>query len=570
MRIHFYSPVSFEPWNWENSVTTGIGGAETSVVEMSWRLARRGHDVTVYAPLPERSANEWRGVKWLPLKACTFSELGLWILYRCPQDVDKFIPKRTDQTLWLLLQDWDHPQEMWATERVERLDRIIALCEAHRRWLVNRHPEFKEKMWVTRNGIKVDLIESIASKVHHRNPKRIMYASSPDRGMLAALKIFKRAKEYVPDLELHLTYGFDNLDKLHATGNRHFMQQKQECLKLIEETGAVMYGRVSQNELYRMWFQAGMTVYCTSFWETGWITGLEAAAMGAIPIFSPIWAQGENMKHGIAVQGDPNDPLTIARFVEAVRHVASDVEAQEKMRVPMMRWARERWDWENFVTQWALAGEYDQNPWIEHEVNGKSYFLPNIPEFFWHDEELIRAKVFDLEPGDVFFDVGACAGAWTLPAAAIGAKVYAFEPGDETTSLDILQRAITRNGFDVTVVKKVVWSKTCNDLGKDGTRFVQGGKISAISLDDFVEQNSIDHIELLKIDVEGAELDVLDGACRFIEKYQPTVVVEAHVREGVTIDAVASRFQGWNMLDPIEGNGVVHLIFKPVKEMVHA
>lgn len=383
MKINFYSPVHFEPWNWENSITTGIGGSETSVVEMSWRLARQGHDVTVYAPLPEGSPNRWRDTNWLPLEACTFSEPGLWILYRCPEDIDRFIPKRQDQVAWLLLQDWDHPPHMWSKERLARVERIICLCNAHKQWLGNRHPEFMDKIWVTRNGIKADLIERTEAESHSekwiteqqakgvafttahanqpliRNPKRIMYASSPDRGMLAALKIFRRAKEYVPDLELHLTYGFDNLSKSHAMGSKFFLKGKEECLKLIEETGATMHGRVSQDELYRMWFQTGICLYCTSFWETGYITGLEASAMGAIPVFSPIWAQGENLKYGFMVQGDPNDTITTARFADVVRGLALDPGAQERIRQPMMAWARRTWDWQVFVSQWIEAAQAD-------------------------------------------------------------------------------------------------------------------------------------------------------------------------------------------------------------------
>lgn len=356
MKINFYAPVHFEKWNWENSIKDGIGGSETSTVEMSWRLAAKGCDVTVYAPLPENSPNEWRNVKWYPIEQCNFEEKGLWVLYRCPEAVDK-IKDKNGKILWLLMQDWDHPDSQWyggetKTSRIEKLDAIVVLCEAHRKWLVNRRPDIKNKTIITRNGIKDDLIKQIEKENIVRNPKRIMYASSPDRGMLSALQIFERAQEKDPELELHLTYGFNNIDKLIKGGNKHFQRDKDQCLKLIEKTGAVLHGRLSQNELYKMWFQTAMTVYCTTFWETGWITGLEASAMGAIPIFSPIWAQGENMKFGVAIQGHPSDPLTIARFANAVVSVAANPQNQELIRKPMMQWSRCNWSWDKFVDQW--------------------------------------------------------------------------------------------------------------------------------------------------------------------------------------------------------------------------
>ena len=44
MKFIFFSPVNFQRWDWRSSVETGIGGSETSHVEMAWRLANRGHE----------------------------------------------------------------------------------------------------------------------------------------------------------------------------------------------------------------------------------------------------------------------------------------------------------------------------------------------------------------------------------------------------------------------------------------------------------------------------------------------------------------------------------------------
>ena len=375
MRFIFYSPVAFEKWCWRNSVEKGIGGAETSHVEMAWRIAARGHEVISYVPLPDdiASGTYWRGTQWFRLEDVDTTIDGWWILYRCPEFVDRFLPRQRDQILNLMMQDWDY--QTWTPARVEALDRIVVLCQAHEQWLLQRHPEFAGKTWVTRNGIKTDLIEEIAPWEQYessycnwkkrlktdivRDPHRIMYASSPDRGLLAALKIFKRAREFVPDLSLHITYGFNNLDKLIANGAKHFGRMKDESLKLIDETGAILHGRLSQNELYREWLKTAMTVYCTTFFETGWITGLEAQALGAIPIFSPIYAQGENTKHGIPIEGHPDDPMTIARFAAEVVRVALHPEWAESIRGPMMADVQAKWGWDHFAEQWIKTAEED-------------------------------------------------------------------------------------------------------------------------------------------------------------------------------------------------------------------
>jgi hypothetical protein len=363
MRFHLYANVAFEDWDWRNSINLGIGGCETSQTEMARGLARRGHEVYSYAPIPADCPREWEGTHWRHINEADFNESGIWVLYRCPEMIDKFDRIRTDQVLWLMFQDWYYPT--LTSERLNKLDRAMILCHAHEKFLLGRCPELRGKTWITRNGIKPDLIaETEASSPIVRDPHRIMYASSPDRGLLAALKIFRRVKEHIPDASFVATYGFNNIDKMIEKGAKHFQRNKDECLKLMEETGAVFAGRLSQRQLYREWFKTGLTVYCTNFFETGWITGLEAQALGAIPVFSPVYAQGENTKHGAMVVGNPDDPLTIARFVKMVVGLMRHPELQEQIRKPMMCDVRANWGWEQFVWKkpeknWEEAAERD-------------------------------------------------------------------------------------------------------------------------------------------------------------------------------------------------------------------
>ena len=365
MRFFFYSPVAFEPWDWRNSIEKGIGGSETSHVEMAWRLAKRGHEVITYAPLPEDCPGEWRGTIWKRLEDATFNEDGIWVLYRCPDIIDRFSFPWRPSRLWLIMQDWDYPA-FWDHRRLERLERIVPLSHAHKNWLLNQQgrtfPEMAAKMWVTSNGLKPELLAEVESEgVPARNPRRIMYASSPDRGLLPLLKSFRRVVEIVPDLELHAFYGFNNLDKLIDAGAKHFGKLKDAILKAAEHPNITVHGRVSQNQLYREWYKSGLWVYQTNFAETSCITCMEAQATGAIPIYNPIWALGENVHHGWMIHGDAvNDHLTQARYVSAIIRLSTDESLQERIREAMMPDARERFSWEVFVDQWELAASDPQ------------------------------------------------------------------------------------------------------------------------------------------------------------------------------------------------------------------
>lgn len=52
--------------------------------------------------------------------------------------------------------------------------------------------------------------------------------------------------------------------------------------------------------------------------------------------------------------------------------------------------------------------------------------------------------------------------------------------------------------------------------------------VQAVKLDDYVEQNNLDNISLIKMDVEGFEMNVLKGAAQTIERYKPVLFVEVN------------------------------------------
>lgn len=347
--VTLFHPSYFENWSFDSPNTTGIGGSETSQIELAWRLARRGYDVLSYAPVPWDGVRDYRGSKWTKLENVDWKRPGIWLLYRCPTALDMFPDNHPDQRLYLMSQDVTYPD--WTKERLTKLDRFIALCQTHADDHRKRWPAFGDKIFVSANGIKRDMIEEIEKEGITRNPRKLVYASSPDRGLVTLLRIFKRAKEWVKNLELHVFYGFDNIDKLIAANQGGDLPQlRAEVMKLCETPGVHWRGRINQPDLMREWFSAGLWVHPSIFTETGCITSMEAQACGAIPITTPIWAVGENVRDGMFIQGDPfRDPLVQARYTSAIYRIISDQPMQDQMRTEMMAGARFRHDWERVV-----------------------------------------------------------------------------------------------------------------------------------------------------------------------------------------------------------------------------
>ena len=151
-----------------------------------------------------------------------------------------------------------------------------------------------------------------------------------------------------------------------------------------------------------------------------------------------------------------------------------------------------------------------------------------------------------LQPDDVFYDLGANIGLFSLIAARITAPrghVFSFEPDPQNASR--LHRNVERNGFsNVTIVESGVWSSTTArrfavapesspDRGIGSFVIAEPGVsnllIPCVSLDDFTRSNPLP--TAIKCDVEGAEMEVLKGARNTLAKSRPWILCEMHSPE---------------------------------------
>ncbi|MBA7692614.1 hypothetical protein ES703_101181 [subsurface metagenome] len=125
--------------------------------------------------------------------------------------------------------------------------------------------------------------------------------------------------------------------------------------------------------------------------------------------------------------------------------------------------------------------------------------------------------------GDIVIDIGAHAGMFTVKAAKlVGDKglVIAIEP--EPRNLAILQHNIESHSLtNVKIVSKAIFNEKTTvrlylqDLSVHHSLSYRSGnyiEVEADSLDNIVSELGLDHVDFVKIDVEGAELEILKGA----------------------------------------------------------
>jgi hypothetical protein len=249
------------------------------------------------------------------------------------------------------MQDIDYPD---VDEYGDQFDYIMPLCFRHAEFIAKNHPKIESKLWIGSNGIKTDLIREIeAEGVPERNPYRLIYSSSPDRGLEYLLKIVDRAQEFIPELELHIFYGFQNINSKYLK-NVKYIQKIKENVENGIAAGKNIYwhDRVTQKELYKEFLKSNLWVYSSTFSESSCISCMEAQALGAIPITNPWWALEQNVHFGTFIQGNPyTDELVRSRYVgEIIRAVKFPWSYNQRLQ--MMETSRQFFSWERFLDRW--------------------------------------------------------------------------------------------------------------------------------------------------------------------------------------------------------------------------
>jgi FkbM family methyltransferase len=188
-------------------------------------------------------------------------------------------------------------------------------------------------------------------------------------------------------------------------------------------------------------------------------------------------------------------------------------------------------------------------PWVHHAFRTRhGALIPLVPEVLdvfvamaaqgnSYDYWVFRVANALLEPGGVFYDIGANVGYMTVEVAQLrradDIHVYAFEPLPRLA--EAVRGAITLNDLDNVILTQAAVGESCGRLPftRRSNSFVgsvatdgAGMDVAALTLDAAVYERGYRPPDVMKIDVEGYEYPVLAGGQRVLADYQPAVVFE--------------------------------------------
>lgn len=181
-----------------------------------------------------------------------------------------------------------------------------------------------------------------------------------------------------------------------------------------------------------------------------------------------------------------------------------------------------------------------------------TYYLPKGYDFniylnpYFHEYDVIKFVYHNLTTGDVFLDVGAHGGLYTLLAGKIvgpRGKVLSFEPNpinlillrlnvmlNKLNNVIIIPKAVNDKAGKVTLYYSSMRTALTSSLAK-AEKIIE---VEATTIDDVIALNNCSlnkkFIKIMKIDVEGMDFKVLKGASNTLNKTY-LVIVEQNTFE---------------------------------------
>ena len=136
-------------------------------------------------------------------------------------------------------------------------------------------------------------------------------------------------------------------------------------------------------------------------------------------------------------------------------------------------------------------------------------------------------NIFEVKNDAVVFDIGAFKGDTAYffsKKCSNKARIYAFEPDDY--AFQILEKIKEKYKLNNVITKNILLSNAEKEI--DFVSMIENTptiKKNAITIDKFVEENNIEKIDYIKMDVEGAEKNILEGAIKTIKKFKPSLAI---------------------------------------------
>lgn len=318
-------------WDSQKYKERAMGGSETAAIEIATWLRRKTKRPVKIFNAREKLFIDEDGVEYHPvsqlLEYTTKHKPYRHIAWRHNHKITK-------APTYL----WCHDLVTAGVEIDQNFDKILCLSDFHRNYVMAMQGVPAEKVIVTRNGLDPSRFKSDVQKVDGK----VIFPSSPDRGLDHAMLIMDQVVKEVPHAELHVFYGIENLEKY---GLGHLATKLKQ---MFSERPYVKYhGAVDQKVLAQHFMESEAWLYPADFIESFCITAIEALSSKCYPIVRDLGALPCTLKPAInqgmadCLDLDVKDPRTHGVWA---KHL---IDALKEKKWQKMDFSPDQFSWES-------------------------------------------------------------------------------------------------------------------------------------------------------------------------------------------------------------------------------
>jgi FkbM family methyltransferase len=564
----FVADGGFKKWSGSSIVKEGVGGSETYIIEMARYIAKHtDYEVVVFCNCENPEIFE--NVKYI--------ELDLFFHYVSRLQIEHCVISRFSEyimpavrgyvnNIHLVVHDLTMSGNMIPFSN--KLKNIFCLTEWHCSYFSSIFKQLSPIVSPLHYGI--DFKNFIFREYDKKIPHSFIYSSFANRGLIVLLKMWPRILQKYPDATLNIFADLNN-----QWANTHYKEELAEIRRMMNEEykddkSITLHGWVSKETLGRYWRMSDVWFYPCKFKETFCLTALEAALSRTFAITNNLAALENTVgDRGVAIDGDV---LTQEWQNRAFSALCSYMDSNEKNLLveKNYQWALTH-SWEAQALKLldvvskstSESNAYNTFSDINNELTDKLLVIENVGRFIGYKGDYITNYISnhgDWEAGlnnilkqyitdkSTVIDIGAYIGTHTVKMSKLAKKVLSFEPFKKT--FDILNTNLLINdannvelyncalGNENKKIDKMWFPKmdlTNMGLNMGSLRINRdSGLINDCvivdfemkRLDDIINRDFDGKIDLIKVDAEGCENDILDGAMNLIVKHCPVIIIE--------------------------------------------
>jgi len=555
--ILIYTGFSDKKWNYSYMLENALGGSEKAVAYLSQCLPK---DYTIYVSGDVLSETIDCNIHYVPLEyleniiknipfhtvivsryisfyemfpQCSFYKSFIWA-----HDTH-LLPYGCELKDKQILQKWN-----------KYIDGCICLTEWHKRLYISNYSELNNKIHIINNGIDID---SFNKNVNIKIKNRFIYSSRPERGLKKLLQLWPKILEQIPDATLGVA----------CYGNFPSNPNDEEIKLLMDKYESVQFlGKLKVDELYSQMSFAEFWLYPTDWPETSCITALEMLMSEVICIYYPFAGLTNTMNDcGIQIF-DGTETDTIMKLTDDIK-------------LEMRRQGKEyalSCSWENRATIWC-------NILFEPKINfdkNTIYNLHNNLQIPNDHIEYLKNMSKHFSP-KVIYDIGSNVLHWSREAKLIWPNAE-FMLFDGAQNVEFLYKEKNFNKYHIGILsdnddREVKFYENFDmpggnsyyrEIGHSASKLLFSDNNCTVqptkTLETVVKERSFDYPDLVKIDVQGSEIDIIKGGQNVIQhaKYLIVELQSVEYNEGAMLAPDSIKFienLGWRLIDCFCNNG---------------